>query len=120
VGFTVTLDLGRAPADHVVTVRVELTLAETNTIFLSGDTLVSWPPGEYEQMERAEGGAEPEDVCRAGSGAPRRTTMFVSELARLANGLKIGYRQAAEAERAAALVRMQLLKAGIMEETENG
>ena len=43
--------------------------------------------------------------------------MFVSELARLAQGLKIGYRQAAEAERAAQLIRLQLLRAGIEEET---
>jgi len=41
--------------------------------------------------------------------------MFVSELARLAQGLQIGYRQAVEAERAAQLVRLQLLRAGIEE-----
>jgi hypothetical protein len=42
--------------------------------------------------------------------------MFVSELARLAQGLKIGYRQSADAERAAQLIRLQLLRAGISEE----
>ena len=43
--------------------------------------------------------------------------MFISELARLPEGLKIGYRQGAEAQRAAQLIKLQLLKAGIEEET---
>ena len=41
--------------------------------------------------------------------------MFISELARLALGLEIGYRQPVHAERAAQLVRLQLLSAGIEE-----
>jgi hypothetical protein len=113
VGFTVTVGLEQGTNLHAVTVRVKLNLVETNSLFLSGDTLVSWPPGELLQGEepRLTGSAAGREL------ALERTSMFISELSRLAHGLKIGYRQAAEAARAAQLMRGQLVRAGIEEET---
>jgi hypothetical protein len=112
MAFTVTRSSDHMTGGYVVTVKVGLSLAESNGLFLAGDSIVSWPEGEL---------LGESDPCHVESGeAPRsamvRTGMFVSELARLAQGLKIGYRQAAEAERAAQLIRLQLLRAGIEEE----
>jgi hypothetical protein len=113
MAFTVTRSSDQATGSHVVTVKVDLSLAETNSLFLSGDTIVSWPEGDLLDVQGTD---------QAGSSESRdntliRTGMFVSELARLAQGLKIGYRQVAEAERAAQLIRLQLRRAGIDEET---
>ena len=96
-----------------MTVKVHLTSAETNSLFLSGDTIISWPAGELREsgVPRPVGSGEGRDL------ALTRTGMFVSELARLSQGLKIGYRQAVEAEQAALVVRWQLLRAGIEEES---
>jgi hypothetical protein len=112
MAFTVTRSSDQTAESYVVTVKVDLSLAETNDLFLSGDSIVSWPEG---RLLDAEG--EPEGMLETGAAALVRTGMFISELARLAQGLKIGYRQAAEAERAAQLIRLQLLRAGIDEET---
>jgi hypothetical protein len=95
----------------MVTVRVALTMAETNRLFLSGDTIISWPEGDL----RTGGDSGPRAVADGQDRGLSRTGMFVSELARLAQGLEIGYRQAAEAELAAKLLRLQLLRAGIEE-----
>ena len=97
MGFSVTHSLDPEAGEHVVTVRVALTMAETNSLFLSGDTIISWPEGEL-RSSGDPGSAGPLYGQDAGL---TRTGMFVSELARLAHGLKIGYRQVAEAERAA-------------------
>jgi hypothetical protein len=113
MAFSVTRSFDRATESYAVTVKVALSLAETSSLFLSGDSMVSWPEAalldgpDLEQTGAREGG----------EAALVRTGMFVSELARLAQGLKIGYRQVAEAERAAQLLRLQLLRAGIEEET---
>lgn len=113
MAFSVTRSFDRATESYVVTVKVALSLPETSSLFLSGDSIVSWPEGalpggpDLEQTGTREGG----------EAALVRTGMFVSELARLAQGLKIGYRQAVEAERAAQLIRLQLLRVGIEEET---
>jgi hypothetical protein len=110
VGFSVTHTIDGGAGRHIVTVRVILTMAETNSLFLSGDSIISWPDGELRAGEgRGPAGVSGQEHALA------RTGMFVSELARLAHGLEIGYCQAAEAERAAQLVRLQLLKAGIEE-----
>lgn len=111
MGFSVTHSFDREAGEHLVIVRVGLTMAETNSLFLSGDTIISWLEGEL----RPSGTAGPAGPYQGQDRAPARTGMFVSELARLAQGLQIGYRQAAEAERAAQLVRLQLLRAGIEE-----
>ena len=106
MAFTVTYSPDQATGDHVVTVKALLSLEETNSLFLSGEGLLLDSPDSA-------------DLESAGHGqdtALTRTGMFVSELARLAQGLKIGYRQSADAERAAQLIRLQLLRAGISEE----
>lgn len=111
MAFTVTQGSGPFTGGFVVTVKVSLSMAETNALFFSGDTIVSWPEGELLSADSPVGSVD-------GPGAALvRTGMFVSELARLTQGLKIGYRQAAEAERAAQLMRLQLRRAGIEEET---
>jgi hypothetical protein len=111
LGFSVTHTFDQGAGEHLVTVTVGLTMAETNSLFLSGDTIISWPEGEVRASSDA-GSAGP---SQGRERPPARTGMFVSELARLAQGLQIGYRQAVEAERAAQLVRLQLLRAGIEE-----
>jgi hypothetical protein len=111
--FTVTHASDLLAGRYAVTVKVSLSLPETNSLFLSGDSIISWPEGdllaESGRVSETPLGAEPTGLVRTG--------MFVSELARLAEGLRIGYRQRVEAERAAHLIRLQLLKAGIEEET---
>lgn len=113
MAFSVTRSSDQATESYVVTVKVELSLAETNGLFLSGDSIVSWPEGEL----LGSSGVDQSGQHEARDSALIRTGMFISELARLAQGLKIGYRQVAEAERAAQLIRLQLLRAGIEEET---
>ena len=105
MGFSVTHSLRPGAGEHLVTVRVGLTMAETNSLFLSGDTIISWPDGELRASADA-GSTEPAGPAAPSQGQERalvRTGMFVSELARLTQGLQIGYRQAAEAERSAQL-----------------
>ena len=111
MGFSVSQRFDPVAGDYLVVVRVGLTLSETNSLFLSGDAIISWPGGDL----RA--GWDPGSVgSRPGQDLTlTRTGMFVSELARLAQGLEIGYRQAAEAERAARLIRLQLVRAGVEE-----
>jgi hypothetical protein len=113
MAFTVTYSPEHATDDHVVTVKVLLSLEETNALFLSGDTIISWPEGVILEslLPGRDGGAKLDQ-----GSALTRTGMFVSELSRLAHGLKIGYRQSAEAQRSAQLIRLQLLRAGIAEE----
>lgn len=113
MGFRVTHTFDQRTGEHIVTVRVDLTMAETRDLFLSGDTIISWPEGELRS------GSDPVG-CGSGGGSDRsltRTGMFVSELAGLAQGLEIGYRQAIDAEQTAHLLRLQLLRAGIEEVT---
>jgi hypothetical protein len=114
MGFSVTLCFDSTARSHFVNVNVALTLAETNNLFLSGDTIISWPEGEVRTADVDASDNDGSSELRGDRGLPR-TSMFVSELARLARGLQIGYRQAAEAERVAQLVRLQLVRAGIEE-----
>lgn len=102
----------RSAGVHLVTVKVSLSFSETNALFLSGDTIISWPEDgllSASEFDPVEAPQEPGTVLV-------RTGMFISELARLAPGLKIGYRQAVEAERATHVIRLQLLRAGIEQE----
>ena len=112
MAFTVIHGPDISNGDHVVTVKVGLSLAETNSLFLSGDTIVSWPEGRLldHRTDKTGDSATPDDAGLV------RTGMFISEIARLAQGLRIGYRQSADAERSAQLIRLQLRKAGIEEE----
>lgn len=107
MAFAVTHSLDPSNGFYVVAAKVALSFAETNALFLSGDSIVSWP----------EGALLGDELRGAGDGGLVRTGMFVSELARLPEGLKIGYRQAADAERSAQLIRLQLAKAGLNEES---
>jgi hypothetical protein len=113
VPFAVTLAVDPSTGGHVVTAKVLLSMVETNALFLSGDTIVSWPEGTLLESRGPEGAGAPgmQDTV------PVRTGMFISELARLPEGLKISYRQPADATRAGQLIKLQLLRAGIEEET---
>jgi hypothetical protein len=82
--------------------EVNLSRAESNDLFLSGDSMVSWP---------VEGLESTEDF------ALQRSSMFVSGVAARLNGLRIRYREQAQAERAAAILRIQLGSIGIEEGT---
>lgn len=83
--------------------KVSLSREETNELFLSGDSMVSWP---------TEGLVHTSDE----EAIPERSGMFVSEVAAHDQGLVIRYGEQAEAERAMALVRSQLESAGVKEE----
>lgn len=86
-----------------VTLRVNLTRAESNDLFLSGDSMVSWPVEGLEVPAEGDLGLE-------------RSSMFVSEIAARARGLGLRYREQAQAERSATILRMQLAQIGIKEE----
>ena len=111
MGFSVTQRFDEGAIEHIVMVSVTLTMAETNSLFLSGDTIISWPEGDL----RVHDDSAPTGSYQAEGQTVARTGMFVSELARLAHGLEIGYRQTREAERAVTLIRLQLLRAGLQE-----
>jgi hypothetical protein len=111
MGFAVKQVFDSVSAEHLVTITVTLTMAETNRLFLTGDTLIGWPEGTL----RVNDGESPSGPTLGPEKGLSRTGMFVSELARLPEGLQIGYGQAADAQRAAQLVRVQLMRAGVEE-----
>ena len=86
-----------------VSVKVNLSRAETNELFLAGDSLLSWP---VEGLLPTSGDAS----------IPERSGMFVSEVAAQPAGLVICYSDQAHAERTLALLRVQFAQAGIKEE----
>ncbi len=88
----------------VVKVRVNLTRAESNDLFLSGDSMVSWP---IEGLDLA-----PDENLRL-----ERSGIFVSEVAARPAGLSLPYRQRAQAERTETLLRTQFAQIGIKQET---
>jgi len=87
-----------------VTLRVNLTRAESNDLFLSVDSMVSWPVDGLEATAGGDPGLE-------------RSSMFVSEIAARHGGLGLRYREQEQAERTAAILRMQFAQIGIKEET---
>jgi hypothetical protein len=103
MGYSTAVTQESGSASWVVAVRVSLSRAESNQLFLSGDSMLSWPT---EGMEAS------------GSGDPRleRSSIFVSEVAARPSGLEIRYSGQAQAERASALIRMQLAQIGINED----
>ena len=103
MGYSTVVTHEAASGSWVVTLRVSLDRAESNTLFLSGDAMVSWP------VEGLQG----ESVGGAGL---ERTGMFVSEVAARSSGLGIRYREQSQAERAATLLRLQFNQIGIKEE----
>jgi hypothetical protein len=84
-----------------LTMTVNLTRTESNALFLSGDSMVSWPVGGLEEAENA---------------GLKRSGMFISEMAARLEGLSLRYATRAQAEQAAGLLRAQLTSAGIKEE----
>ena len=87
-----------------VKLTVSLSRAESNDLFLSGDTMVSWPVEGLEAPAEGDLGLE-------------RSSMFVSEIAARHGGLGLRYREQEQAERTAAILRMQFAQIGIKEET---
>ena len=102
MGYTAVIEQEAGSDTWVVVLVATLTRAESNDLFLSGDSMVSWPVD----------GVEPTDDPRL-----ERSSMFVSEIAARPGGLRIRYRGRAQAERAAAVIRIQLGQIGIKEET---
>jgi len=102
MGYSVTVRREAESGTWVVAVRDHLTRAETNDLFLSGDSMVSWPVDglQWDEDPRLQ-----------------RSVMFVSEVAARPQGLELRYREEAHAGRAAALLRTQLGQIGIREET---
>ena len=109
MGFRVTIVPEPGSELWSLTLLVNLSRAESNALFLSGDSIVAWPA---EGLER--------DPERGEVPAPERTSMFVSEVATHASGLRILYSQRAQVERAAALLREQMTRAEIQEELNEG
>ena len=107
MGFRLTV--APEPGSALWSLRLWITLsrAESNGLFLSGDSLLAWP------AEGCERDREPEEV----SGL-ERTSMFISEVAARPSGLRILYLHREQVERAAAMLREQLVRAEIREEAE--
>ncbi len=104
MGYAATVTHEPTSGTWAVSVRVTLTRAESTDLFLSGDSMVSWPT---------------EGIATSNSADPRleRSGMFVSEMASRPTGLCIRYGSQDEAERAAKLFRIQFAQIGIQEET---
>ena len=104
MGYSASIVHQPARASWALVLKVNLTRAESNDLFLSGDSMVSWPVEGLQPMSGNEARLE-------------RSGMFVSEVAARPLGLTISYCEQAQAERAAALLRMQFAQIGITEET---
>lgn len=101
MGYTAAIEQEAGSNNWVVVLQATLTRAESNELFLSGDSMVSWPVD----------GVEPTDDPRL-----ERSSMFVSEIAARPGGLRIRYRERVHAERAATVLRIQFGQIGIKEE----
>jgi hypothetical protein len=103
MGYSATLTPDSASPAWLVRLKVSLTRSESNELFLSGDSMVSWP---VEGMQIA-----PSD--RPGF---ERSSIFVSEIAARPGGLEIRYSEQGQAERVLKLLKMQFAQIGIREE----
>jgi hypothetical protein len=104
MGFSTAIKRESGRECWAVSVKVNLSRAETNELFLSGDSMLSWPVDGLLPT--------PGDDSK-----PERSGMFVSEVAAQPLGLVICYQDQAQAERTAALLRTQFDQIGIKEET---
>jgi hypothetical protein len=104
MGYSTIVTRESGSESWIVMVRVNLSRAEGNELFLSGDSMVSWP-------------TEGLEASASGDSRLERSGMFVSEVAARPSGLGIRYQERAQAERAATLLRMQFAQIGIEEET---
>lgn len=104
MGYSVVVKQDPGSDTWTVLLKVNLSRAESNELFLSGDSMVSWP-------------VEGLRVAAHGDLKLERSGIFVSEVAARSTGLGLGYQEQAQAERAAAVLRMQFAQIGIKEET---
>ena len=104
MGYSASVVKGPGRTPWSVLLTVSLSRAESNDLFLSGDSIVSWP------VEGLQASAQEESKLE-------RSGMFVSEVAARPEGLTIGYGGQSQAERAAAILRIQFAQIGIKEET---
>jgi hypothetical protein len=103
MGYSTAISHELGPDRWKVSVRVSLSRAETNDLFLSGDSMLSWPTEGL--------------LAMSGDGSiPERSGMFVSEVAAQPGGLVICYAGQAHAERTLGLLQAQFAHAGIKEE----
>lgn len=105
MGFRLAIAPETGSARWSLTLEVTLSRAESNALFLSGDSILSWP---LEGLVHAEEKGQ--------SAGLERTSMFVSEVAARAPGLRLVYGQRPQAEQAADVLRAQLLRAELSEE----
>jgi hypothetical protein len=103
MGYSTTVKRESGSGSWTVSLKVNLSRAETNELFLSGDSLLSWPVDGL--LANADDDSKPE-----------RSGMFVSEVAAQPLGLSLRYRDQAQAERTAAILGSQLMQIGIAEE----
>ena len=103
MGYCLTVREDLPTGGWQVVVRVGLTRAETNSLFLAGDHMVSWPLR----------GLRP-----ARNRGPERSGMFISEIAARPEGLVLRYAERQQAESAARALRACFSAAGIAEEAE--
>jgi hypothetical protein len=99
MGFRLHIDDRAGSAD--VSLALVLTRQETSELFLSGDSMVSWPT---------------DGLCDSGDPLLARTSMFVSEIAAKPRGLMLHYATRAQAERSVVLLGRQLQQLGIVTE----
>ncbi len=103
MGYSASVIQEPGSASWLVTVKVALSRAESSDLFLSGDSMISWP-------------VEGLDNTGAADHRLERSGMFVSEMAARSGGLGIRYRGQAQAERALKLFAIQFAQIGIAEE----
>lgn len=89
------LDVETVPADGIwlVHLQVRLDRRETSELFLSGDTLISWPT---------------EGLMVSGSGPMDRSGMFLSEVVARGDGLELAYATEEAAGRAEKILAYQV------------
>ena len=85
----------------LVTLTITFTRQESNELFLSGDSMVSWP----------------EDGLRSkGDSILARTSIFISEISARPEGIILHYQSREQAEKSAYILQFQLHQAGIARE----
>lgn len=103
MGYSTVISHESGPDRWTVAVKVSLSRAETNDLFLSGDSMLSWPADGLVHTS-------------ADEPMPERSSIFVSEIVALPAGLAISYENKDLAERTAKLLKAQFAQVGIEEE----
>lgn len=103
MGYSTVISNEAGSDRWTVSVKVSLSREETNELFLSGDSMLSWP------VEGLLPTSDEEPM-------PERSSIFVSEIAAQPEGLRLCYSDGTSAERTAALLRAQFAQVGIEEE----